>query len=581
MYFTMKQWILRDPISEKVSKKLEKQPDFIRNLLFYKGIETEKEAGIFLNPDYERDLHDPFDMLGMDKAVERIIKAIEKNERIIIFGDYDADGVSASTIFHDFFKKVGFENFHVHIPDRHLDGYGLTLESIDEFSKQDAKLILTVDCGSSDYDEVEKANSLGIDVVVTDHHIVPEKKPNAFALVNPKQSGDNYPFEYLCGAGIAFKVVQALVRRGVDSGLFNIVSGWEKWLLDVVAIATVADMVPLTDENRALVYYGLKVLKKTKRVGIHSFYNHKKMYITQDRINEEDIAFVIAPRLNIASRMEHANMSFSLLVTKSNDESVQIVNHLEELNLRRREIVQEVVSGIYDDIGKNPDDSVIVVGNKKWNPGVLGLTANRIIEKYDKPVFLWGKGEGKEVRGSSRVSDHLGVNLVDLMKSLPEGILNECGGHALAAGFSVNEDKLSELKGALIKAFDEIPKEENAEGNSLYIDKEMGIGDINWGNHKMIDQFAPFGVDNPKPVFSFDNLEIKNVKKFGGKKEHLQLDFEKLNGKLMSAIGFFMADDKRFDLESGQKIKLAATIERSDFRNFPELRLKIVDIIKK
>lgn len=573
----MKQWVLRDPVPEKVSKKLEKYPDLVRNLLFYRGIESEKEADVFLMPDYERDLHDPFGMLGMGKAVDRIISAIKKNERIVLFGDYDADGVCASTLFCDFFKKVGFENFHVHIPDRNLDGYSLDMKNIDEFSKQGANLILTVDCGGSDYDEIEKANSLGIDVVVTDHHLIPEKKPNAYALVDPKQKDDKYPFKHLCGTAVAFKVVQALIRKGVDIDLFHIVPGWEKWLLDLVAIATVADMVPLTDENRVLVYYGLQVLRKTRRVGIHGFYNNSKMYIKQNTITEEDIAFVMAPRINIAGRMEHANMSFGLLTTECEAEACRIVSHLEELNLRRREKVQEVLNGIYDDIEKNKDDSVIVVGNKDWFPGVLGLTANRIIEKYDKPVFLWGKGNGKEVRGSGRVSENLGINLVDLMKSLPEGILNECGGHALSAGFSVNEDRLSDLKGALIKAFDAMPKNEIL-SSDLYIDKDMGINDVSWQNFEMVNQFAPFGFDNPKPVFSFNDLEIKNVKKFGNGGIHLQLDFEKEGGKIVSAIGFFMADDKRYDLEPGQKIKLAANIERSDFRNFPELRLKIVDI---
>jgi len=296
----------------------------------------------FFSPDYERDLYGPFELLNMDKAVDRILGAIKKNEKVIVFGDYDADGVCSSSIFHDFFKKIGFENFETYIPDRNTEGFSLTLGVIEKFSKDNVDLIITLDCGVTDYDEVRKANEQGMDVVILDHHLQAEKLPQAVAIVDPKQEKDDYPFEMLCGAAVAFKTIQALI----DKGGFNITPGWEKWLLDLVAVATVADMVPLCDENRVLLHYGLRVLKKTNRVGFLALF--KKLKINQKNVTEDDIAFLIAPRVNIASRMEHASISYSLLTTESSEESKWVVGRLDDLNKERRSVVE----GILDEVEK-------------------------------------------------------------------------------------------------------------------------------------------------------------------------------------------------------------------------------------
>jgi single-stranded-DNA-specific exonuclease len=457
----MKQWSLRKPIPEKISKKLEKWPELIRQILFYRGIKTEKGAEKFLNPDYEKGLRNPFDILNMNKATERILKAIKNKERIVIFGDYDADGVASCAIFYDFFKKIGFENFHFHIPDRHLDGYGLTMESIDEFISQNANFIITLDCGITDYEEVEKANSAGIDVIIIDHHLVPEKLPNAFAIVDSKQKEDKYPFKFLSGAGVGFKVIQALVKRGN----FNVIPGWEKWLLDFVAIATVADMVSLVDENRILVHYGLKVLRKTRRPGLLSFF--RRLDINPNQILEDDIAFMIAPRINIAGRMDHANTSFELLITSSSEEADWITSRLEILNADRKNAVEKILNEISKRIEKKKiTPTIIVEGDLTWNVGVLGLGATKLTERYSCPVFLWGKGvlpakgtKTIKIKGSCRIPAESGINLIELMGKLPKDFLIEFGGHVKAGGFSIKDEKINSLEKEISLAFEKMPKQ--------------------------------------------------------------------------------------------------------------------------
>jgi single-stranded-DNA-specific exonuclease len=581
----MKKWIVRENISEEDLKKLESQPELIRNLLFNRGIETAEDAEKFLSPSYEKSLHNPFDILDMGKAVGRIISAIKANEKIVVFGDYDADGVCASVILHEFFKKINYSEIHFHIPDRNLEGYSLSPEAIDEFIEQKAKLIITVDCGIADCAEVKKAQEAGIDVIITDHHLVGEKLPEAFAIVNSKREDDTYPFKYLSGAGVAFKLAQALVEQGknepaIGKHFFN---GWEKWLLDLVAVATVADMVPLVDENRALVSYGLKVLQKTKRQGLLALY--KRLKINPKNVTEGDIAFMIAPRINIASRLDHANTSFFLLTSDCSGDANWIAGQLDGLNKERKSLVQEILDGVENVVKVSDGQEIIFAGNEKWHPGVLGVAANRLLDKYNKPIFLWGtNGESGIFKGSCRASEYHGVNLVDMMKSLPEGILIEAGGHAFAGGFSFNKEKVGDLAEALNEAYKKIASQNDArkeEGDILHIDKEMVIDDVSWGNYELINKLSPFGMDNPKPIFLFSNLEISNVKKFGNGGIHLQLDFKKADGKTISAIGFFNAGlpDSRVDeLREGSKIDLVASFEKSTFAGTTQLRLRIEDL---
>ncbi|MFA4890335.1 MAG: single-stranded-DNA-specific exonuclease RecJ [Candidatus Paceibacterota bacterium] len=565
-----KQWVVREKISD----------DLVRQILFYRGVKEEKEIEKFLNPDYEKGQYDPFLMKDMDKAVERILRAVKNNEKVVIYGDYDADGVCSSAIFHEFFKKIGFNNFHIHIPDRHMDGYGLNSSAIDEFKNLKVNLVITLDCGISDYEEVEELNKAGIDTVITDHHLTPEKLPNAHAVVDSKQKDDSYPFKFLCGAGVAFKTIQALIKKGD----FNITFGWERWLLDLVCLATIADMVPLVDENRVLAGFGLKVLRKTQRAGLKSFY--RRLSFNSANLNEDDISFMLVPRLNVSGRMDHANASFELLVTESAEEADWITGKMEMMTAERKSIVEDITKEINEKIkqaGGAPE--IIVAGNMDWNTGVLGMTASRVVEKYNRPVFLWGKGGAKEIKGSARSDGSISV--VDLMNAVAEGVLIEAGGHAMAGGFSVSDGKIGDLEKEILAAFAKIPKQAT-DGETLHIDKELKIEDVNEETYAAIEKLSPFGKDNPKSVFLFSDLEIFNVRKFGNGGIHLQLDFKKTDGGVVSAISFFSNGNnhrRQASVEqptpgvgAGQRIDLVATLEKSFFRVTPELRLRIVDV---
>jgi len=565
----IKKWIVREPVSENASKEMEGYSSIIKPLLFYRGLDNKEKAEEFLNPDYKKGLFDPFAMLNMGKAVERILLAIKNSERIIVFSDYDADGVSAASIFHQFFGKIGFENFHVHIGDRQIEGYGLTTEAVKEFVDQKAGLILTFDCGITDYDEVEEINKNKIDVIIIDHHLPPEKLPNAYAIVDNKQKDDPYPFKMLCGAAMAFKTVEALIRKGE----FKITEGWEKWLLDMVAIATIADMVDLTGENRILAHYGMQVLRKTKRAGLVSL--SKRLSLPLKDLTEDDIGFMIAPRINISSRMGHANASFDLLTTESYEEGDWISGRLDQMSVDRKKAVEEIILEINEYFNGKEIPDVVVYGNEKWKPGVLGLAAMRIMEKYRRSVFVWGKGDSSEIKGSCR-SDGT-VNLVELMNNVPEGTFLNVGGHFMAGGYSVIEGKSEKLSDELNEAYKKTNKQES-ELNNLYIDETLSLDDINWDNFNEIDKLKPFGMGNLKPNFLFSGVVVSGVKKFGSTKVHLQLDFKNSKNKTISAIGFFIGADENFKVMAGQTIDLVANIEKNTFRGANELRLRIVDI---
>lgn len=570
----IKKWIKRDPLSAGENKELDKQPEFIRPLLFYRGAQTQELAEKFLNPDYKSGLYDPFSMLNMEKAVTRILSAIKENERIVVFSDYDADGVSSAAIFHEFFKKIGFENFHIHIGARKTDGYGLTDNVVDEFIEQKAGLVITLDCGVTDREEVKKLSGATIDVIIIDHHLVPEELPPAYAIIDNKQKDDPYPFKGLCGAATTFKTIEALIKKGSASWRIKITEGWEKWLLDLVALATIADMMPLTEENRVLTSYGLQVFRKTRRVGLLAL--AKRTGLMLKNVTEDDIAFTVAPRINIASRMGHASASFDLLTTESHEEGDWVSGKLDAMRADRVKAVDEILEEVDKkfDIGVELP-GVIVLGKEEWNPGVLGLAAVKIMEKYKRTTFVWGKGESFEVKSSGR-SDGT-VNLVELMRSVKEGVLSDVGGHAMAAGFASSMEQVGNLEKEINAAYDKMPKTES-DLNNVYIDEEISLDDVNWANFKEMDKLAPFGMGNPKPNFLFSSVVVSGVKKFGSGKIHLQLDFKNSKSQTISAIGFFIGADENFNVIAGQTINLVANIEKNTFRGANELRLRIVDI---
>lgn len=560
-----KKWLLKQNNLDSLSEL--NVPDFIKNILINRGIKIKEEAEKFLNPDYG-EVYDPFLMLNMEKAAKRVVSAIKNNEKIIIYGDYDADGICGAAVFYSFFKAINYENFEVYIPNRYENGYGLNFSALDEFIEKKVDLIITVDCGISDTEKTARAKKSGIDIIITDHHLPQEELPQAFAIIDPYQKKDNYKFKELCGAGVAFKVVSAILK--IEN--FSLPDGWEKWLLDLVAIATVADMSELKDENRILTYYGLMVLKKTRRPGLRALFNKAK--INAETLNSEDIAFFVAPRLNAASRVDHANTSFELVVAYSFQIAVSMAGRLEEKNAERKKMVEEVVKEARQKIDINKE--IIISGNELWSAGVLGAAASRLMEEFSKPIFLWGKGEAKEIKGSARSN---GVNLVELMKKIPQDLFLDFGGHALAAGFSLKSDTAEIFEKELLKAWEK--SEKIITENVLEIDGEFKLDDIKSENYEWLAKIEPTGKANHRPVFLFKNLRVENIKSFGNGGIHLELTFKKSNSESVRAIGFFMYNSFNFNgnaLESGDLVDLCASLDENIFNSSIEYRLKIVDL---
>ena len=596
--------------------------DIGAQLLFHRGVTTSVLASDFLKPDYTKHILDPFLLKDARRAAERIIRAIENKEKIVIYGDYDADGIPAGVVFHDFFKKIGYTNFINYIPHRHDEGFGLNVDAVEQFTLADseamaaiggpATLLVTLDCGITDIDAVKLAQSKGIDVIITDHHeprkIIDEKTgemreelPPAYAIIDHKQAGCSYPEKILCGAGVTYKLIQAILALN----RFGLKDGHEKWFLDMVGIATLSDMVPLVGENRALAYYGLAVLRKTPRKGLVRLLAQLK--IDQRYLSEDDIAFMITPRINAASRMGLPMDAFRLLATDDDVEAHHFAAHLDAVNNERKGTVAALVKEVKKTLAErylNSDiPSVIVAGNPQWRPSLLGLVANTLADEYGRPAFLWGRDGDNIIKGSCRSGKGGGnggpTSVVEIMRRVPAGILLQYGGHSASGGFAVSNDAVHLLEKGLCEASDMLVRDAlGGKTGALpqYIDVEIGLDRVNWDTYREIEQLAPFGVGNPKPVFLFKNVQISAMKEFGKAKNHLELTLipdvsaSEVEGvrtrsiPKVSAIGFFMTFDtfknKQGDpIKTGDIISLIASMEKSNFRGRPELRLRIIDIL--
>lgn len=553
-------------------------PPLLAGLLSRRGIMTDADAEIFLSPDYTRDIGDPFGIIDMEKAVTRILNAITTQERIVIFGDYDCDGIPGSVVLHDLFRKIGYDKAVNYIPHRHLEGYGLSADAIEKFAKEGTTLVVTVDCGITDVAEVEHAATLGIDVIITDHHLPQAVLPSAYAVVNSKRAEDTYGDKMLCGAGVAWKLAVALIRRGKEKdvpGFSDIPDGWEKWLLDMVGLSTVADMVPLVGENRALAYFGLTVLRKSPRPGLQKLL--QLAGVDQRRLTEEDIGFTIAPRINAASRMDIPFTAFSMLAQTDAAEAGALAERLSDLNNERKIEVARMMKEVRAHLADREIRDVIVIGSPSWRVGVAGLAAGKIAEEFDRPTFVWGREGSMHIKGSCRSNGR--VNMVDLMVAVSEGIFLDKGGHEESGGFSISAEKIHLLDDALNIAFARIEKKENIKERTE-CDAILSLSDVSDATYRVISRMAPFGVGNPRPVFRFPSVLLRKVIQFGKGKEHLRLTLGDVSGKTVDAIAFFAntKDYPNATLSEGSMITLDGVIEESWFRGRRELRLRIIDI---
>ena len=575
---------LHEVLNDALRGELSEFDDLTAALLSRRGVKNREEAEAFLSPSYDAHIHDPMLMLDMPKAAGRVVEALNSKERITIWSDYDCDGIPGGVLLHDFMKKAG-ANFTNYIPHRHLEGYGVNAAGIEKLAEEGTTLIITVDSGITDVAAVARANELGIEVIVTDHHLPAESLPPAFAILNPNaRAEETYPYKSLCGSGVAWKLVCAVLALGFE-GRDQIPVGWEKWLLDMAGLATIADMVPLTGENRVITKYGLMVIRKSPRLGLQKLC--KVARVNQRFIAEDDVGFMIAPRINAASRMGDPRDAFRLLTTEDEVEAEELAKSLESINRSRRAAAGAITKAVHTRLeilkeeGKSIP-SVIVMGDPDWRPGLLGLVASGISDEYERPVFLWGR-EGNEVlKGSCRGGPEK-VHVVELMQVCDEGTFMGFGGHQAAGGFSVSPEAVFDLPQKLIEGRERLSHTATAEESLA--DLLLFPREITTHLLQRLEQLAPFGMGNPKPTVALTQVFIERVAWFGKASEHLRVHIsrESEEEKLPSieAIAFFARRDlgKSPDLLSpGSRTSVLAYVERDQFTRGQPVRLRLIGI---
>ena len=561
------------PVSRDVAQALSGYTPLVQQLLHTRGVMTVDKADTFFSPQYET-LHDPFLMTDMEKAVTRILDALFERERVVVFSDYDCDGIPGGVLLHDFLTAIGCTNFENYIPHRHVEGYGLNIAAIDTLAERGAKVIITVDCGITDVAPVARAKEHGIDLIITDHHEVGLALPDAYAILNPKRD-DAYPFKGLCGTGVAWKLVQALLARGRARGQFSLADGQEKWWLDVVGLATIADRVPLTGENRTLAHFGLKVLQKTRRPGLQHIFRATRL--TERYLTEDDVGFTLGPRINAASRMDTPEDAFHMLATRDEATAGAHARHLEQLNNERKGVVAAMVKEVKKRIAQSTNMSpVIVMGNPEWRPALVGLVANTLAENFNRPVFLWGRDGRDVIKGSCRAGGAMSV--VSLMHEVRD-VFIEYGGHHASGGFSVQRDAIHTFDVRLNDAYAAIRETAAQSAREIVVDAVLSLDELTETFMRDLIQLAPFGEGNDKPLFAFPRVVPTQVFSFGKGRDHTKVSFKTKNGPL-EAIAFFTPPDGfAAPLKSGAAVTLIAHAEQSFFMNRLTTRLRIVDVL--
>ncbi|RGN68406.1 single-stranded-DNA-specific exonuclease RecJ [Streptococcus anginosus] len=536
----------------KKAKKLGLEAS-VANLVYQRGIQTEEALRDFLDPGLDQ-LHDPYELHDMDKAVTRIRQAIENYEQILIYGDYDADGMTSASIVKEALEQLGAE-CQVYLPNRFTDGYGPNASVYKYFiENQGISLIVTVDNGVAGHEAIELAQSMGVDVIVTDHHSMPEVLPDAYAIIHPEHPEASYPFKYLAGCGVAFKLATALLEEV------------QVELLDLVAIGTIADMVSLTDENRILVKYGLSVLKNTQRIGLQELF--KIAGIQENEVDEETLGFQIAPRLNALGRLDDPNPAIELLTGFDEEEARDIALMINQKNEERKEIVQK----IYDEAKTmvDPDNPVQVLASEGWNPGVLGIVAGRLLEELHQPVIVLNI-ENDLAKGSAR-----SIETVDIFEALDphRDLFVAFGGHAGAAGMTLEASKLEALSQVLV-AYIEDNQVDLSTKNELFLDEELSLPDLTLETLKNFEKLAPFGMDNKKPVFYLKDFKVENARTMGAGNTHLKLKISQAN--VAFEVVAFGLGNLATEFSQTKNLELAVTLSVNKWNGQTSLQLMLVD----
>ncbi len=560
-----KKWIIAEKINDEFIAKFPEIEPVVLQLLYNRGLESQDKIDRFLGPDYLTDQHDPYLFNDMKKAVEIIMGAIKDGKKIVVYGDYDADGVSSTALMYLSLKRMGAKDLAVYIPNRMSEGYGINMEAVEEMVRNKVDLVISVDCGVTAVAEVKLARDKRMKVVITDHHLTGEEVPEAEAIICPTVKNEKYPFKQLAGVGVAFKLAQALLREGENNEAF------EKWLLDIVAIGTVADVVPLLGENRTLVKWGLLVLNKTQRLGLVELIEGASL---KRPLGTYNIGFQIAPRLNAAGRMDHANTAYELLITEDEAEAIAIVNDLNEKNSLRQKATEGMMKISLEQIGWPGDkDKILFSCYDSWSAGLVGLVAGRLCDRFHRPVIVMGK-TGEKYIGSGR-----SIVEFDITSALGEcsEYLEEYGGHSQACGLTImGEEKYIKFQEKIRKV-----AEKELEGvkllPALEIEAEIGLEEANWELVDSLDKFEPFGEGNLEPLFLTRNLEIYDIVTMGGNKQHLRLDLAGGAGP-KKFVGFNLVEKWIDKLEKGGKADVVYQVGVNEWNGNRDIEFKIVDL---
>jgi len=546
-----------------LSKELNISP-ILAQLLINRGTKEVLNARRFLKAGL-KDLRDPYIFQNMEKAVDKILRAVDDNERILIYGDYDVDGITSVALLFSILREFT-NNLYYYIPNRFKEGYGLNEEAIDIAFKNNFKLIITVDCGISSIYEIEKASSYGIDVIVTDHHQPQKDLPSAIAIINPK-CDKNYPFKELAGVGVGFKMAQALylkLKKNQDD-LWN--------LLDYVALGSIADSVPFIDENRILIKYGLRALNQTKKEGLKALIMESG--VDYGNLGTKEVNFALAPRINAAGRLDDPKLALELLLTDSEYKAKYLSQKLSEINKHRQEIGDNILREARKFASvqaKEEDNKVLVLESENWNQGVIGIIASRLVDEFNRPAIIISKKDGV-AKGSGRSIK--GFHLYNVLESCQDILIN-FGGHELAAGITIESNKIPEFKSRINGISQNFIKEDDL-SPELKIDAQISLSDINFGLIKDISVLEPFGIGNPQPVFcSYKNI-ISDWRLVGGKREHLKIKIKEEN-RILEGIGFKLSRIGNQIFSENKVVDLAFNIELNKWNGMEKVQLNIKDI---
>ena len=534
------------------------------SLLVSRGIKTFEGAKTFFRPSLD-DLHDPFLMKDMDNAVIRILDAVKKEEKILIYGDYDVDGTSSVALVCKFLRTNTKNQIGTYIPDRYDEGYGISFKSIDYALDNDFTLIIALDCGIKAIDKVDYANKNNIDYIICDHHKPAETIPAAVAVLNPLREDCNYPFKFLCGCGIGFKLIQALSARQEQ---------WESNVenyLDLVAVAIGADMVPLVGENRTLCHFGLKIINSSPTTGLKAIIRG----VNKPEITLGEVSFYIAPRINSAGRIKHGNNAVELLLEDNFDNAISFSKEIDEFNIQRRGLDKLITNEALEQIEENEEqrDFTTVVFKEDWHKGVIGIVASRLIEKYYRPTLVFTKSNDVLAASARSVK---GFDVYNAIESCKEHLI-QFGGHKYAAGLTLKPESYFAFK----QSFEEYVKttiDKKLLTPIINVNEKIKLTDITPKFYRILKQFAPFGPANKQPVFYSDNLlDTGYCKTVGEDDKHLKLSLSQANSEVFKSIGFGLGD-KLSLIENKTQFKAVFNIDENNWNGIKSIQLKLLDI---